>query len=256
MICSHSHSPRRKPMSSWQGTRLALLAGGAAMLLAAAQGAHAAEPEMPRNAVNLSASATREVTQDLLVITLQVTKEGPQAGEVQAGLKRLIESALADARKDARPEAMEVRTGEFSVQPRYNSAGRINGWQGVAQIILEGTDVARISQTSGRLSQLNVANVGYGLSRALRERHESQLTSEAIARFKTRATQMAMDFGFRGFTLGEVSVSSTEPGFEPRPFMAMAARAKSVEGADAALPVEPGKGVLSVSVNGRVTLTP
>ena len=77
---------------------------------------------------------------------------------------------------------MAVRTGYFSVQPRYNSSGRVNGWQGSAQLILEGTDIARITQTSGRLNQLNVINVGYGLSRALREQHESALTSQAIAR--------------------------------------------------------------------------
>jgi predicted secreted protein len=255
MITSSLVRPGRATVGRLQRASACLLASGALGLLAPAQ---AAEADGPRNAVNLSATATQEVTQDLLVVTLQAVKEGPAtaAAEVQAGLKRLLEAALAEARKDAQSQTMEVRTGEFSVQPRYNSAGRINGWQGSAHLILEGTDAARISQTSGRLSQCNVVNVGYGLSRALRERHESQLTSEAITRFKTRASQIATDFGLKGYTLGEVSVSSSEPGFEPRPLMAMAVRAKSIEGADAALPVEPGKGVLSVTVSGRVLLTP
>jgi predicted secreted protein len=236
-----------------RGTSACLLACGA---LLASSATLAAEADTPRNAVNLTASATRELTQDLLVITMQATREGAQAAEVQAGLKRVLEAALAEARKDAQAHAMEVRTGEFSVQPRYNNAGRINGWQGVAQLILEGTDVARISQTSGRLNQLNVINVGYGLSRGLREQNEAQLTSEAIGRFRARAAQIATDFGLKGYALGEVTVSSTEPGFEPRPYMLMAARAKSMEVADAAVPVEPGKGVLSVTVSGRVLLTP
>lgn len=230
----------------------------AALMCTAVQGTHAQSQqiEQPRNAVRFAATATQELTEDLLTITLQVNREGAQASEVQAGLKQALEAALADARRSAQPGGMEVRTGAFSVQPRYNSTSRIVGWQGFAQLVLEGTDIARITQTSGRLTQLNVVNVGYGLSRQLRERHESELTSQAIARFKTRATQIAADFGMKGFTLGEVSVSSTEPGFPPRPYMAMA-RAKGMEmAADAPLPVEPGKGVLQVTVEGQVILKP
>lgn len=223
--------------------------------LALTSAASRADTGPAQNVVRFSSSATQEVTQDLLSITLQATREGSQAAEVQAGLKQVLEAALMEARKTAQSQGMEVRTGAFSVQPRYNSSGRVNGWQGFAQLILEGTDIARITQATGRLNQLNVINVNYGLSRALREQYESSLTSQAIARFKARASQIAADFGMKGFTLGEVSVSSTDPGFEPRPYLskAMAMRA---EAADSPLPVEPGKGVLSVTVNGQVNLTP
>ncbi len=231
----------------------ALLATALALTSAASR----ADTGPSQNIVRFSTSATQEVTQDLLSITLQATREGSQAAEVQAGLKQVMEAALSEARKTAQAQGMEVRTGAFSVQPRYNSTGRINGWQGFAQLILEGTDIARITQATGRLNQLNVISVNYGLSRALREQYESSLTSQAIARFKTRASQIAADFGMKGFTLGEVSVSSTDPGFEPRPYLAKAmAMAMRAEAADAPLPVEPGKGVLSVMVNGQVNLTP
>jgi predicted secreted protein len=226
----------------------------AAALLAFASPGRA-EPDAARNVVHFATTATQELTQDLLTITLQANKEGSVAAEVQAGLKQMMEAALAEARKSAQANAMEVRTGYFSVQPRYNSSGRVNGWQGSAQLILEGTDIARITQTSGRLNQLNVVNVGYGLSRGLREQYESALTTQAIGRFKARASQIAVDFGLKGYDLGDVSVSSTEPGFEARPYLmkAMSARA---EAADAPLPVEPGKGVLSVTISGQVVLKP
>ena len=226
-----------------------------AAALALTSTASRADTGPAQNVVRFSTSATQEVTQDLLSITLQATREGSQAAEVQAGLKQVMEAALAEARKTAQSQGMEVRTGAFSVQPRYNSSGRINGWQGFAQLILEGTDIARITQATGKLNQLNVISVNYGLSRALREQYESSLTSQAIGRFKTRASQIAADFGMKGFTLGEVSVSSTDPGFEPRPYLAKA-MAMRAEVADAPLPVEPGKGVLSVTVNGQVNLTP
>lgn len=240
------------PFASRSAVAMACAAGALALTSAAAC---AQAPRPSQNMVSFSASATQELEQDLLTITLQANKEGAQAAEVQSALKQAMEAALAEARKAASPGAMEVRTGSFAVMPRYNNSGRVNGWQGNAQLLLEGTDIARLTQTAGKLSQLSVINVNYGLSRALREQQETSLTQQAIGRFKARAAQIAQDFGFKGYSLAEVSVSSTEPGFAPRPVM-MAMRAKSAEMADAPLPVEPGKGVLSVTVSGQVVLTP
>lgn len=221
--------------------------------------AHAGgEPER-RNVVQFSASATEELTQDQLTVTLEAVKDGSQAADVQAELKRLLDAALTEARKHvqaATPEALSVRTGSFNLYPRYNNNGKPSGWQGSAQLVLSGNDATKVSQAAGKLNQLNVVNVSYGLSRSVREQHESQLTTEAIARFKLRAAQIARDFGMKGYSLGAISVSSTEPGFEPRPvMMAMRAKAEAVS-ADAPLPVAPGKGVLSVTVSGEVVLTP
>ena len=217
-----------------------------------------AEPER-RNVVQFSASATEELTQDQLTVTLEAVKEGAQAADVQAELKRALDAGLAEARKhtlDTAPDALSVRIGSFNLYPRYNNTGKANGWQGSAQLVLTGNDAAKVSQAAGKLNQLNIVNVSYGLSRAVREARESRLTSEAIGRFRERAAQMARDFGMKGYSLGAVSVSSTEPGFEPRPMLvAMRAKAEAVS-ADAPLPVAPGKGVLSVTVSGEVTLTP
>ena len=230
----------------------------ACVLAAAACGAQA---EAPRHgAVNFSATAHREVVQDELTVVLEAVKEGAQAAEVQAELKRLLEAALAEARaltKGAAPEAVSVQTGGFHLYPRYASNSRINGWQGSAQLIISGTDAGKVSSVSGKLNQLNITQVRYGLSRALREQHEASLTSEAIRQFRTRAGQLAVDFGMKGYTLGTVSVSSTDAGFEGRPMPMMTmAKASAAPMADAALPVAPGKGVLTITVAGDVFLTP
>lgn len=233
---------------------------GQSLLLAAVLGssgfAQAAADVGRDNAVSFSASATEELVQDQMTVTLQAIKEGAAASEVQASLKATLDAALVEARKAVQSHGgLDVKTGSFSVSPRYGNNGKINGWQGSAQLVIEGTDTARISQLAGKLTQLNVVGVGYGLSRNLREARESALTSQAIARFRSRAQQMAQDFGFKSYTLGDVSVSSTDPGFEGRPVM-YAMRAKAMDVADAPLPVEPGKGVLSVTVSGQVVLRP
>jgi len=221
----------------------------------ALQGAQAQQVPERRNMVAFSASATQEVAQDLMTVTLQAQKDGAVAADVQAALKQQLEAALSEARQSARPDLMDVRTGGFSIHPRYNNQGRIIGWQGQAQLQLQGTDMGRIAQTAGRLNALNIVQVNYGLSRALRQRFETDLTAQAIQAFRSKALDTAKAFGFANYTLGEVHIQSAEPGFEGRP-VPMLARAAMADAASAPLPVEPGKGSVTVTVSGHVFLAP
>ena len=60
-------------------------------------GVRAAEPGVS-NLVVLGATATEQVTQDWLTITLTVTREASDAATVQRQLKQLLEPALAEAK--------------------------------------------------------------------------------------------------------------------------------------------------------------
>jgi predicted secreted protein len=249
-----AHQPGRLRTAASPGMR-ALCGLAVGLSLLAQQSQAQSVPEPRRNLVSLSHSATQEVTQDLLTVTLQVMKEGSSAADVQTALKKLLDAGLTEARQAAQPNVMEVRTGVFSIHPRYSNQGKINGWQGQAQLVLEGQDMARIAQTVGRIEGMTVSNVGYGLSRALRERSASALTAQAIEGFKAHAMDVSKAFGFKSFALVEVNVQKGEPGFEPR-MAPMMLRAASADAAPAPLPVEPGKGVVTVSVSGQVVLTP
>ena len=202
--------------------------------------------------LQLSASATVEVQQDLLSLTLTTTKDAADAAAVQAQLKAAVDAALAEARKNAQPGQLEVRTGNFSLSPRYTREGKINGWQGSAEVVLEGRDFPRITQTAGRIGTLSVGNVGFGLSREQRAKVETEAQGVAIENFKQKAAELAKGFGFGGYQLREVTVSASQQGGPPRPRM-MAAEAKSFS-ADAPLPVEAGKTAVVVNVSGSVQL--
>jgi predicted secreted protein len=147
---------------------------------------------------------------------------------------------------------MDVRTGNFSLYPRYGRDGKITAWQGSAELVLEGRDFARISATAGKIQTLTMGNVGFGLSREQRGKVEGEAQAQAIERFKAKAADIAKGFGFGGFTLREVSVNANDQGFVPRPrMMAMEARAVA---ADAPVPVEAGKSTVLVTVSGSVQL--
>lgn len=211
--------------------------------------------EAPRdNVVSFSTTETLDVSRDLLSVSLTVVRDGNDARTVQTALKQTLDAALAEARKSAQPDLMEVRTGEFAIHPRYGREGKINGWQGSAALLLEGTDAARVAQTAGRLSSMNITGVSWGLSRKLREANESRLTADAVRRFRARATELAQAFGFGGYQIGEVSVNSGEPAFMAKPMMARMSAMEAGVASDAALPTEGGKGTLSVTVSGSIIL--
>ena len=223
-----------------------------AAVAAAAEPATADSSVPPQGVVVLSASASAEVPRDMLTVTLTATRDGPDAAAVQSALKQALDAALAEARKAAKPGLVEVQTGNFSLFPRYGKNNLINGWQGNAELVVEGRDMTAIAALAGRITTMTVGRVGYGLSRELREKSEAELSAQAIARYRARAADVAKQFGYTGYTLREVNVASAEPNV-PQPMLR--ARAMAASTTEEALPVEAGKTPVSVTVSGSVQLT-
>ena len=212
----------------------------------------AAVPEL-RNVVQLSASGMVEVQQDLLVLSLATSKEAVDAATVQAQLKQALDAALAEAKRSAQPGQLDVRTGPFGLYPRYGKDGKINGWQGRAELVLEGRDFARITATAGKVQTMAIQQVAFGLSREARAKVEGEAQTQAIEQFKARAAELAKGFGFANYSLREVAVNSNESMPGPRPRM-MAAEAKLGSYSDSAVPVEAGKAQVIVNVSGTVQM--
>ena len=126
-------------------------------------GSAVAETAPPQGVVSLSASASVEVVRDLLTVTLSTTRESADAATVQSQLKQALDAALAEAKRAAKPGQVEVQTGNFSISPRYTNKGASNGWQGSAELVLEGRDMQAIGQLTGRITTLTISRVGYNL---------------------------------------------------------------------------------------------
>jgi len=205
-----------------------------------------------QNVAQLSAAGSVEVQQDLLSISMSTSRDGADASAVQTQLKQALDAALAQARPAVAPGQMDVRTGNFSLNPRYGKDGKLNGWQGSTELVLEGKDFARITTTTGKIQTLSLANVSFALSREQRARVEGEAQMLAIERFKVKAGDIAKSFGFGGYTLREVSINANDQGPSPRPY-AMSAQSKSAM-ADSAVSVEAGKSTVVVNVSGSVQM--
>lgn len=214
-----------------------------------------ADMPAPQGVLMLSSSASSEAPRDLLSVTLSTTREGPDASAVQAQLKQALDTALAEARKAAKPGQLDVQTGNFALYPRYankgGASGGIAGWQGSAELIVEGRDTQAIGQLTGRISTLTVARVGWSLSREVREKAEADASAQAISRFRAKAADYARQFGYAGYAIREISVNTNEaPPVRPLPMQARAMSAAT----DESLPIEAGKGSVIVNVSGTIQM--
>ncbi len=206
----------------------------------------------PEGVVSLNSSATVQVPNDWMTVEFTTTKEGPDASSVQAALKEALAGTLALAKQVAKPDGhVEVQGGGFSLQPRYNSKGLINGWTGTTSLVVQGRDMGTIAELAGRIQAMTVGSLDYSVSREAREKVEGEVAAQAIARFRAKAADYAKAFGYATFTVREANVNIDNGQPTPRPFMMRAKIASSVSDA---LPVEAGSGSLTVNVNGSVQL--
>ena len=231
--------------------KLALYLSGCTLVLLCSQGLAQTLP-VPQNVASLQASASVEVNKDWLTVVFATTREGSDAAAVQSLLKQALDAALADARKAAKPGLVEVQTGAFSLYPRYAPKGGISGWQGSAELVVQGRDTQAIAQLTARVQTLTIGSVSFSLSREAREKVEAEVAAAAIDRFRSHAEAVSKQFGFAGYTVREVTVS-TDGAAGPQQITRM--RAQALRGGDdAALPVEAGKATVTATVSGSVQM--
>lgn len=236
-------------------------AAAAALALAAACAggnvwaqAAARDAQRPANVVQLSAQGTVEVKQDWMTATLSASKDGRDAASVQSQLQKIVESAMTTLRNDAQGRQMELSTGNFSISPRYGNNGKIEGWQGQAEIVLQGRDFVRITQAASKVQDMTLGSMSFGLSREAREKVEGEAQAKAIENFRQRAAAISKSFGFAGYSLREVNVSSSGGGGHPMPRPRMMSMAKASYADAAPVPVEADRAEVTVTVGGSIQM--
>ena len=97
------------------------------------------------------------MTKDLLNVVLSTNKEGRRrrhrADPAQAGARR----SAGRGAQGRQPGQIEVQTGNFSLYPRHAPKGGLTGWQGSAELVIEGRDMSGIGAPTGRITTMSVA---------------------------------------------------------------------------------------------------
>lgn len=209
-------------------------------------------PPVETNKVNLNASAKKEVEQDNLVMRLGFTAQGTDAKSVQESLTKEISKALTEAKKNENGKLMQVKSGSFSVYPKYEKQHLVN-WTGQADIILEGTDFGLISNTAASLNNLVISNISLGLSPEKSDGLKDEVVQEAIKNFKNEAQKVTEIFGFTNYRIKEVSVNYNPPVALYRA-NAMMAKSSMPEMASDTLRIDPGKTTVEANVSGSIEM--
>lgn len=213
-------------------------------------------PTDSNNRVNLNAVGRQEVDQDNLIIRLSYTNQGNDAKSVQDALTKEISASLQQAKKYENQKNLMVKSGQFSVYPKYEKQQLVS-WIGQGEIILEGQDLALVSRVASELNTTNnmvIAGINLGLSNEKSESLKEQTVQQAITNFKLEAQKITQMFGFRNYRIKEVSVNYNQPivGYRAAPMMAKAGMANDM--AVESIRVEPGKTMIEANVNGSIEM--
>jgi predicted secreted protein len=224
------------------------------MLLVTTAGAREHRGPMMHDRVNLAVSATDDIANDLTIAVLYVEREGQNQSKVAAEINETMAWALAEAKS---VRGVKLQTQQYSTYPVYGQDSTvISAWRARQSLRLESADAAVLGELMSKLqARLAVESVGFGVSRAKRETVEESLTSEALARFQTRAARIAKDLGRPGYRIVQVDVGGTGgmpgPVHYPR-LMGMAEGAMASARAPAQM--EAGEQAMTVTVTGTIQL--
>lgn len=205
------------------------------------------------NRVNLNATGKQEVDQDYLIMTLTYSVQNTNAKVVQDTLNKEITAALQQAKsfQDVAGKKLIVRSGQFSVYPRYEKQQLVN-WAGQGSIVLEGTDFSLIGNTAAQLNRLVVSNISLGISPEKRDSLKDSTVKEAITNFKVEAQKVTELFGFKTYHIKEISVNYNSPVMAYRAAAPMMSKMETLSSAPIA--VEPGKTTLEANVSGSIEM--
>jgi predicted secreted protein len=212
--------------------------------------------------LNISATETRQVPQDLLVAILQYSAEGLDKRTLQNEVNTNIKTALDEIKK---VEAVKYATQGYRIYeftlpatvPNVTQPDR-RMWRAQQSIEVKSKDAAALLDLVGKLqdSKLDLQDLSYTLSPELFEQTTNELVTDALKKLQVRADQAAKTLGKSGVTFVEVNVQGN--GYARPQMMRSYAMADSMEMAKgmAAPSAEAGESDVSLTVDTRALLKP
>jgi predicted secreted protein len=206
--------------------------------------------QAPSTNLYLQESASRDVSQNVLVATVQAHVEAASPGEAQTIVNRDMAAAIERVQAVAEVRAA---TGSYSVYQRRDRDNKPVGWVAEQDLRLTSEDPAKLLQLIGGLQEtgLNLNGLGWQVDEATRRKVQDELTIEAIATLRQRAQAIAESVGMRVGNIDTLRIGGAMEG--PRPMMAMRAEAMPGAPPPAAL---PDLETVRASVEAEITLSP
>lgn len=201
------------------------------------------------NQISLEASASAEVGNDTMIVSMYAMEEGSHAVELSNKVNKKVNWALEKLKPY---KNIKVETTNYSTSPVYNKS-QIIAWRVQQSIQLESGDMTLMSEVLGDLQQqLKLNGVSFDVSREKTQQHTQALIERALVAFTERATRIANQLKKDGYKIVNMNVSTSAGGAQ---YKYRAMNAMMAEAAPAIAPeVAGGEKTLSVRVNGTIEL--
>ncbi len=200
--------------------------------------------------LTLQAEVTELVRQDTVNLVMAKVVDGSDPQALHAQLTNAIEPAFKQAKAQ---QALSVKTGAFRVSPVYGVDGKMSGWRGRAELVIESQDFQAATKIVSTLSdQLVLSSIRFHLSEALRKKQEAALIRQAAQAFRARAGLAAQAFGFHDYRIEKLDLGSSASAAPSQPAMLRSVSSSALPKADVVL--EADSVPVSVHVSGTVVL--
>jgi predicted secreted protein len=219
--------------------------------LSVVSNAEAHEAVINYNQISLDASASAEVENDTMIVSLYALEEGSKPIELGDRVNKKINWALEKLKQY---KSIKVETVSYSTNPVYNKS-QIISWRVKQSIQLESKDTPLMSDVLAELQQqLKLSGLSFDVSRDKREQETQRLIDQALTAYSQRATQVAHKLQHDSYKIVNMNVS-TSASIEPYKYRAASALLADAEMSPTVAPeVASGDQTLTVRVSGTIEL--
>jgi len=203
--------------------------------------------------LQIAGTAEVEVANDEALVSFFLEVQEPELARAQSLVnQRAAEGITGIKRADP---AAQVETAGYSSYPVYQSgsARKIIGWRVRQSVNVRTTDLLALPRTmAAGQQQLALGGIDFRLSRAARERVESELIQRAIANLNSRVAAAAQSLGVPASRQRIEELNFGIPGGERPPIMSMARMQASTAEAVAEPQLDAGRSTQQISVAAKV----
>lgn len=204
------------------------------------------------NVVNLDASVSRQIDNDMAQATLFVELSDSDSSK----LAEKINQTIAAAQKTLKqfPTVQSAGTGYSSYPVYSNKNNQLQAWRSRGELRINSKDFAALSQLIAQLQKpqsngiaLQLADIRYEVSEQSRKAAEDVLIEEGIKAFRARANIIQRSMGGAAWKTMQMNVQTQANYPQPRMYKAAMMAAEA-----APAPVDAGESRLVVNVNGSI----
>ena len=216
-------------------------------------------------ALNISATETVQVEQDMLVASLRIQEEGQNAKDVQKTINEAMAKAMALVKS---APSLKVETGQYYVHPDYRHIRKEDGsheqvldkWRGAQTLTIKSEVSEDVLDVTGKIQDMGfmMNSLNYELSQKKHEEIRDGLMETTVQKLRDRAMRVAKALGKSNVDIVEINVDSNN--YNPPVVYARAAKMEMMAmSADAAMPAptaEAGESTVSMTISARAIIKP